>query len=83
MRLLDREPPYPKEIGLETHPDHATRSRERPVIACCFRPRNRRATLLASIPWFLQDLGTYGIGIFTPTILAATIGHCERRTAAI
>jgi len=30
---------------------------------------------LASLPWFLQDLGTYGIGIFTPTILAATIGE--------
>ena len=25
-------------------------------------------------PWFIQDLGTYGIGIFTPTILAAAIG---------
>jgi MFS family permease len=27
------------------------------------------------VPWFLQDLGTYGIGIFTPTILASTLGH--------
>ena len=36
---------------------------------------DRRATILASVPWFLQDLGTYGIGIFTPTILAASIGH--------
>ena len=27
------------------------------------------------MPWFLQDLGTYGIGIFTPTILAASVGH--------
>jgi MFS family permease len=35
----------------------------------------RRATILASVPWFLQDLGTYGIGIFTPTILARTMGH--------
>ena len=26
------------------------------------------------MPWFLQDLGTYGIGIFTPTILATIIG---------
>jgi nitrate/nitrite transporter NarK len=26
------------------------------------------------VPWFIQDLGTYGIGIFTPTILAATLG---------
>ncbi len=38
--------------------------------------KNRRATILASVPWFLQDLGTYGIGIFTPTILSGTlIGH--------
>jgi len=27
------------------------------------------------VPWFLQDLRTYGTGIFTPTILAASIGH--------
>lgn len=33
-------------------------------------PRYLRATVLASVPWFLQDLATYGIGIFTPTILA-------------
>jgi MFS transporter, putative metabolite transport protein len=31
-------------------------------------------TILASVPWFLQDLGTYGIGIFTPTILATVVG---------
>jgi MFS family permease len=35
---------------------------------------NLRRTILASVPWFLQDLGTYGIGIFTPTILATLIG---------
>jgi MFS family permease len=40
-----------------------------------FRPPYRRATILASLPWFIQDLGTYGIGIFTPTVLAAAIGH--------
>jgi MFS transporter, putative metabolite transport protein len=39
-----------------------------------FGPRYSRATILASVPWFLQDLSTYGIGIFTPTILAAAIG---------
>ena len=43
--------------------------------AALFQPQNRRATILASAPWFLQDLGTYGIGIFTPTILAAAVGH--------
>jgi MFS transporter, putative metabolite transport protein len=39
-----------------------------------FNHRNRRATIFASVPWFIQDLGTYGIGIFTPTILAAAFG---------
>ncbi|WP_041677022.1 MFS transporter [Synechococcus elongatus] len=33
-------------------------------------PRYLRATVLTAVPWFLQDLATYGIGIFTPTILA-------------
>lgn len=35
-----------------------------------FSPRYMRSTILAAVPWFLQDLSTYGIGIFTPTILA-------------
>ena len=42
--------------------------------ASLFNKTNRRATILASVPWFLQDLGTYGIGIFTPTILAVALG---------
>ena len=29
-----------------------------------------RQTALAAIPWFLQDIATYGIGIFTPIIIA-------------
>ena len=44
------------------------------VYLALFKKKNRRATILASVPWFLQDLGVYGIGIFTPTILAAVIG---------
>jgi MFS family permease len=48
--------------------------------AALFSAENRRATIFASIPWFLQDLGTYGIGIFTPTILAATVGHTAAHT---
>ncbi|MEM9149015.1 MAG: MFS transporter [Cyanobacteria bacterium P01_F01_bin.3] len=36
-----------------------------------FSPTHRRATALAAIPWFLQDIATYGIGIFTPTIISA------------
>ena len=35
-----------------------------------FSPKYWRNTLLASVPWFLQDIATYGIGIFTPAIIA-------------
>jgi putative MFS transporter len=76
-RLLKRQPPYPKkiilnspsEVNLSHHPIH-----RRGHYGVLFSKRLRRATILASVPWFLQDLGTYGIGIFTPTILASVIG---------
>jgi putative MFS transporter len=72
-RLLHREPSYPQVIQLKpAHPPHS--SGQKPSFFSLFRGRTQRATILASVPWFLQDLGTYGIGIFTPTILAATIG---------
>ena len=47
---------------------------DKPSFWALFNSRNRRATIFASVPWFIQDLGTYGIGIFTPTILAAALG---------
>lgn len=31
----------------------------------------RGATALTSVPWFFMDIATYGVGVFTPTILAA------------
>ncbi|MFM8277744.1 MAG: MFS transporter [Cyanobium sp.] len=39
-----------------------------------FRGQAKRATILASVPWFLQDLSTYGVGIFTPVIIASAFG---------
>jgi MFS family permease len=39
--------------------------------ASLFSKRYLRRTIFASVPWFLQDISTYGIGIFTPTIMAA------------
>ena len=83
-RLLKREPQYPKVIelhgdGSDAHAGGAAH------ISSLFTGANRRATLLASVPWFLQDLSTYGIGIFTPVILAATIGSAGavRDTAGV
>jgi MFS family permease len=76
-RLLKRVPQYPKTVELaDPHAGaHGARNEPERHIAVLFKGKqNRRATLLASVPWFLQDLSTYGIGIFTPVILAATIG---------
>jgi hypothetical protein len=70
-RLLARQPAYPTQVLLA---DPVAAHRER-NFAALFDRTIIRATVLASVPWFLQDLGTYGIGIFTPTILAASIGH--------
>jgi MFS transporter, putative metabolite transport protein len=74
-RLLVRKPQYPSKIELAQRVVPAAEGqRQNRGFAALFAPQNRRATIFASVPWFLQDLGTYGIGIFTPTILAATIG---------
>ena len=78
-RLLEREPPYPKEVRLADLPadEQAAVARVRRTGGWreLFTLPGRRATILASVPWFLQDLSTYGIGIFTPTILVKVIGH--------
>lgn len=41
------------------------------TLSTLFTGRCLRRTIFASAPWFLQDISTYGIGIFTPTIMAA------------
>lgn len=86
-RLLEREPPYPKHVRLAEaiDPDFALHSHDarRGRWSDLFSRKNRRATILASVPWFLQDLGTYGIGIFTPTILSHTVGHEIAQTSSV
>lgn len=72
-RLLHREPRYPKEIVL-CAPQGGGESADKARWSELFRGQNLRRTILASVPWFLQDLSTYGIGIFTPTILATLLG---------
>ena len=74
-RLLVRKPQYPAEVKLAARGGQGVDShKSSQSYASLFNSVNRRATILASVPWFLQDLGTYGIGIFTPTILAAAVG---------
>jgi len=77
-RLLHREPQHPKEIVLLRE---QTRRKgpfdpgaEATRWSSLFKGQNLNRTILAAVPWFLQDLSTYGIGIFTPTILSTLIG---------
>jgi putative MFS transporter len=85
MQLLHRVPQYPKVVELvNPHHDDAAGGHVHPKggIASLFdTAKHRRATYLASIPWFLQDLSTYGIGIFTPVILAKTLGSAGKITS--
>lgn len=73
-RLLHREPRYPQQVVLDQRRTPSEDGESGTSFAALFNKRNRRATIFASAPWFIQDLGTYGIGIFTPTILAAALG---------
>lgn len=83
-RLLYRRPPYPTKLRLRPSQEGAeARHGHGKGLGALFKRKNRRATILASVPWFLQDLGTYGIGIFTPTILAAAVGHQKEHATSI
>jgi MFS transporter, putative metabolite transport protein len=78
LRLLNRTPKYPTNVVLKEVPnDEPVHERHKSKFKKLFNAKNRRATILASVPWFLQDLGTYGIGIFTPTILSSILGHTD------
>jgi putative MFS transporter len=43
----------------------------KPSFSVLFSNAYRKRTLLASAPWFLMDIATYGVGLFTPVILTA------------
>ncbi|QGZ65236.1 MFS transporter [Paraburkholderia acidisoli] len=73
-RLLHRKPAYPADISLQHAAEEAEKHGGLQQYLQLFSLKNLRATIFSSAPWFLQDLGTYGIGIFTPTILAVALG---------
>lgn len=79
-RLLKRQPRYPQRVVLA---DGNGGKGHGGGYRALFGRRHRRATILASVPWFLQDLGTYGIGIFTPVILATALGHQTQHATSV
>lgn len=59
-------------LGSTVH--HVTKIPEqarRMGLAVLFHPAYRRRTLLSTLPWFLMDIATYGVGLFTAVLLGA------------
>src|SRR5206468_4673882 len=42
-----------------------------PGMGILFSRDYRARTVLVAVPWFLMDIATYGVGLFTPIILGA------------
>ncbi|MEO1089810.1 MAG: MFS transporter [Pseudomonadota bacterium] len=83
LQLLRRTPPYPKHVSLAKPRHRADQATSRRGYGALFSKKHRKATILASVPWFLQDLGTYGIGIFTPLILVSTLGQGKEHATSV
>ncbi len=64
----------PITVTSETEPSREPASA---TYSALFNRTHRRSTVLASVPWFLQDIATYGIGIFTPAIIAMLVFSAE------
>jgi nitrate/nitrite transporter NarK len=67
-----RAPPLSEEEIAKLDPAREPRVEKVPYSEL-FRPRWLRRTVFTAAPWFLMDIATYGVGMFTPTILSAII----------
>ncbi len=67
--------PGQRTAVLQLTSDHETLAASIPQVnaglARLFSRPYRARTALVTIPWFLMDIATYGVGLFTPTILGA------------
>lgn len=58
------------DAGKKSFANGTTQS-DAPGIAILFSRSYRARTALVAVPWFLMDIATYGVGLFTPIILGA------------
>ena len=74
-RAFIRIIPEQKEEVFQLTADHKKLAASIPKInagiAILFSPGYRARTALVAIPWFLMDIATYGVGLFTPVIFGA------------
>ena len=67
------------ESAAEAEPAGRATSAGSGGLAILFSPEYRTRTLLVSLPWLFMDVATYGVGLFTPVILVATISNPPAR----
>ena len=63
----------PEEIAADAEEDVPACHSHLADYAALFSRENIRKTVLVSIPWFLMDFAFYGVGIFTPILIADLI----------
>ena len=70
--------PEQREVVLQLTSDARAKSladsvapAEAPGFGILFSRPYRARTVLVAVPWFLMDIATYGVGLFTPIILGA------------
>ncbi|MEY2341562.1 MFS transporter [Acidithiobacillus sp. IBUN Pt1247-S3] len=59
------------ELGTQVHEVSKTPLASKIGWSVLFTAEYRRRTLLVTLPWFLMDMATYGIGLFTPILFAS------------
>jgi MFS family permease len=74
IRIMPEQQKTVSQITSEAGADSVTTSvvqPKTPGIAILFSRPYRARTVLGAVPWFLMDIATYGVGLFTPIILGA------------
>ena len=71
-------PPWAAPPRATTAAGSVTAALPGPGLAVLFSRVYRTRTMLVSLPWFLMDVATYGVGLFTPVILGAI--HSSSKT---
>ncbi len=86
-RLIPEDRQYLEQIAtrLANTPFHAARiawSEQPPAFTAIFSSPYRRRTLLSTVPWFLMDMATYGVGLFTAVLLGALDFGAQSKTVS-
>ncbi len=64
------------------HAARIARSDHPPAFTAIFSAPYRRRTFLSTAPWFLMDMATYGIGLFTAVLLGAMDFGAQSKTVS-